>query len=190
MEAYIAKYGYIGIFIGTFLEGETTVLLGGIFSKLGYMNIEKVILWAFLGTFAGDLTFFSIGRMFGKNIIEKYEFLRNRVPLANKIIKKYGYFIIFIIRFLVGIRAIILLLLGCTNIKLSKFVFLNMLNSVLWSILVTTIGYVFGKVVFVFVSDIKQYEEYIIPAVLIGVIVLIMIYRHIVKEKEKSYGDQ
>jgi len=35
MEAYIAKYVYIGVFVGTFLEGETTVLLGGIFSKLG-----------------------------------------------------------------------------------------------------------------------------------------------------------
>jgi len=190
MEAYIAKYGYIGIFVGTFLEGETTVLLGGIFSKLGYMNIEKVILWAFLGTFAGDCTFFSIGRIFGKNIIEKYEFLRSKVPLANKIIKKYGHFIIFMIRFLVGIRAIILLLLGCTNIKLSRFLLFNMINSILWSILVTSIGYVFGKVVYVFVSDIKKYEEFIIPAVLIGVMILIMAYRHIVKEREKSYGDQ
>jgi membrane protein DedA with SNARE-associated domain len=190
MEAYIAKYGYIGIFVGTFLEGETTVLLGGIFSKLGYMNIEKVILWAFLGTFAGDCTFFSIGRIFGKNVIEKYEFLRSRVPLANKIIKKYGHFIIFIIRFLVGIRAIILLLLGCTNIKLGRFLLFNMINSILWSILVTSVGYVFGKVVYVFVSDIKKYEEFIIPAVLIGVIILITVYRHIVKEREKSYGDK
>lgn len=189
MEAYIAKYGYIGIFAGTFFEGETTVLLGGIFSKLGYMNIEKVILWAFLGTFAGDCTFFSIGRIFGKNIIERYEFLRSKVPLANKIMKKYGNFIIFIIRFLVGIRAIILLLMGCTNIKLSKFILFNVINSALWSILVSLTGYIFGKVVYVFVSDIRKYEEYTIPAILIGVTILIMIYRHIVKEREKSYGD-
>ncbi len=189
MEAYIAKYGYIGIFAGTFFEGETTVLLGGIFSKLGYMNIEKVILWAFLGTFAGDCTFFSIGRIFGKNIIERYEFLRSKVPLANKIMKKYGNFIIFIIRFLVGIRAIILLLMGCTNIKLSKFILFNLINSALWSILVSLTGYIFGKVVYVFVSDIRKYEEYTIPAILIGVTILIMIYRRIVKEREKSYGD-
>jgi len=189
MEAYIAEYGYIGIFAGTFFEGETTVLLGGIFSKLGYMNIEKVILWAFLGTFAGDCTFFSIGRIFGKNIIERYEFLRSKVPLANKIMKKYGNFIIFIIRFLVGIRAIILLLMGCTNIKLSKFILFNLINSALWSILVSLTGYIFGKVVYVFVSDIRKYEEYTIPAILIGVTILIMIYRHIVKEREKSYGD-
>jgi len=81
------------------------------------------------------------------------------------------------------------LMLGCTNIKLSKFLLFNMVNSALWSILVSVTGYVFGKVVYVFVNDIKKYEGYIVPAVLIGVTVLIIIYRHIVKEKEKSYGD-
>ena len=66
MEAYVAKYGYIGIFIGTFVEGETTVLLGGIFSRLQYMDLNRVILWAFLGTFVGDCTFFSLGRLLRK----------------------------------------------------------------------------------------------------------------------------
>jgi membrane protein DedA with SNARE-associated domain len=190
MEAYIAKYGYIGIFVGTFIEGETTVLLGGIFSKLGFMSINKVMLWAFLGTFIGDCTFFSLGRIFGKNLIERYEFLSNKAILANRIIKKYGNFIIFMIRFLVGIRAIVLLLLGCTNIRLGKFVLFNAMNSVLWSILVTLIGYMFGKVVYVFVTDITQYQNYIIPVILGAVVMLILIYRHIVQEKERSYGDE
>ncbi|MCX5813210.1 MAG: DedA family protein [Proteobacteria bacterium] len=191
METYIAKYGYIGIFIGTFLEGETTVLLGGIFSKLGYMTINKVVLWAFLGTFIGDCTFFGLGRVFGRNYIEKYEFLRSKIPLANKIIKKHGNFIIFFIRFLVGIRAIILLLLGCTNIRLGKFMLFNAINSILWSIAVTLTGYIFGNVVYVFVKDIKKYENYIVPVILAAVTILILIYRHIVQARErKSYGNE
>ncbi len=191
VESYIAKYGYIGVFIGTFLEGETTVLLGGIFSKLGYMSIWTVMLYACAGTFAGDCTFFAIGRFFGKNIIERFEFIRKKVPLANKVICKYGNFIIFIIRFLVGIRAVILILLGCTNLKMSKFLTFSILNSIAWSILISFIGFAFGKVVLVFVSDIKKYESIIVPAVLALVVALILIYRHIMKEKEKkAYGDE
>jgi membrane protein DedA with SNARE-associated domain len=190
MEAYIAKYGYIGIFVGTFFEGETTVLIGGIFSKLKYMDVNRVILWAFLGTFIGDCTFFTLGRLCGRGIIERYEFLRSKVPLANKIIKKHGNFIIFMIRFLVGIRAIILVLLGCTNIGLTKFVLFNAANSILWSIIITLIGYLFGNVVYVFVSDINKYQNYIIPVTLVAVTILILIYRRIIREKEKSYGDE
>lgn len=190
MEAYIAKYGYIGIFIGTFLEGETTVLIGGIFSSLGFMNLNEVILWAFLGTFVGDCTFFGLGRIFGRNLIERYEFLRNKVPLANKIITKHGNFLIFIIRFLAGIRAIILLLLGCTNLRLSKFILFNAINSILWSIIIALIGYLFGNVIYVFVSDIKKYENYIIPVILVAATILILIYRRIMHERRKPYGNE
>jgi membrane protein DedA with SNARE-associated domain len=191
VEAYIAKYGYIGIFIGTFLEGETTVLLGGIFSKLGYMSVWVVMLYAFAGTFAGDCTFFAIGRFFGKNIVERFAFIRSKVPLANNVIRKNGNFIIFSIRFLVGIRAVILILLGCTNLKMGKFLTFSVLKSIAWSILISIIGFAFGEVVLVFVSDIKKYESIIVPVVLVLVAMLILIYRHIVKEKEKkAYGNE
>jgi membrane protein DedA with SNARE-associated domain len=190
MEAYIAKYGYIGIFVGTFLEGETTVLLGGIFSRLQYMELDRVILWAFLGTFVGDCTFFSLGRFYGRNVIERYEFLRNKVPLANRIIRKHGNLIIFMIRFLVGIRALILVLLGCTDIRLTRFMVFNAVNSILWSVLITFIGYLFGNVAYVFVSDMNRYQNYIIPITLVVVTILIVVYRHIMQEKEKSYGDE
>ena len=191
MESYIAQYGYIGIFIGTFLEGETTVLLGGIFSKLGYMSVWMVMLWAFAGTFAGDCTFFVIGRVFGKKIVEQFSFIRNKVPLANRIIRKKGNFIIFVIRFLVGVRAAILILLGCTNLKMGKFVTYSVLNSIAWSILVSIIGFAFGNVILVFVSDIKKYESIIVPVVLALVILCILVYRYIMNKKEKeAYGDE
>jgi len=191
MEAYIAKYGYIGIFAGTFLEGETTVLLGGIFSRLGYMNICMVMFYAFAGTLVGDCTFFSIGRCFGRTLIDRFEFIKNKVPLANRIIKHYGNFIIFIIRFLVGIRAVVLILLGCTNMKVGRFLLFSFLNSLCWSILVGLIGYLFGRVVFVFVDDIKQYETVIVPVVLGLVVLFILTYRYVVNKKEReTYGDQ
>ena len=176
--------------IGTFLEGETTVLLGGIFSKLGYLHLWLVMIYAFAGTIIGDCTFFIIGRFFGKRIIEKFDFIHRRVPLANKVIKKYGNFIVFVIRFLVGIRAVVLILLGCTNIRKTKFFIYSIVNSIVWSIVIAIVGYLFGEVVFAFVDDIKAYEKIIVPAVLVLVAVMIFVYRRIVREKErKVYGD-
>jgi membrane protein DedA with SNARE-associated domain len=190
MEAYIAKFGYVAILIGTFLEGETTVLLGGIFSKLGYMKLENVMLWAFIGTIAGDGTFFLLGKLLKRNMIERFEGLKNKVPLANRIIKKYGNHIIFLVRFFVGVRGIILSLLGCTDIKKRTFFLYSALSSALWSVVVSLIGYTFGKVVYIFVSDIKEYEKFIVPSVLAAVFIIILVYRHIMKAKEeKSYGD-
>ncbi|NMC94006.1 MAG: DedA family protein [Syntrophorhabdus sp.] len=190
MEEYIARYGYIAIVIGTFFEGETTVLLGGIFSKLHYMKLDYVMVWAFLGTFAGDCTFFLLGRVFGRNIIDRYDFLRSKLPLANGIMRRYGYFIIFLVRFFVGVRGVILLLLGCTDIKKRIFFLYSASSSALWSIVASAIGYLFANIVYIFVHDIKKYEMFLVPAVTVIVVMLIFVYRHIVKEKEKTYGNQ
>jgi len=190
MEEYIARYGYIAIVIGTFFEGETTVLLGGIFSKLRYMELDHVMAWAFLGTFAGDCTFFFLGKVFGRNIIHRYEFLRSKIPLANGIMKRYGNFIIFLVRFFVGVRGIILLLLGCTDIRRRTFFLYSTISAGLWSIVVSSIGYLFANVVYIFVQDIRKYEVYIVPAIIAIVAIFIVIYRHIVKEREKTYGNQ
>jgi len=190
MEEYITRYGYIAIVIGTFFEGETTVLLGGIFAKLRYMKLDYVMAWAFLGTFAGDCTFFFLGKVFGRNIIDRYEFLRSKIPLANGIMRRYGNFIIFLVRFFVGVRGIILLLLGCTDIKKRTFFLYSTISSALWSIVVSAIGFLFANIVYIFVHDIEKYEMFIVPAVIIVVILFIFVYRHIVKEREKTYGNQ
>jgi len=189
LETFIGQYGYIGIFIGSFVEGETTVLIGGILSKLGYLDLETVVLYAFMGTLAGDCTFFYMGRLFGKKQIVRYRFLTSRVAVADRIIEKYGKIIIVAVRFLVGIRTVILLLLGCTNITNTRFFLYSLLNSILWSIVVAFVGYACGNVVYVFVKDIKAYEKIIIPAIVAGVMIVIIVYRHIMKQKEKVYGD-
>ena len=191
MDDYLAQYGYIAIVVGTFFEGETTVLLGGIFSRLQYMELHRVMLWAFMGTILGDYTFFFLGKSLGRNVIDKFDFLRSRIPLANKIILRYGNFILFLIRFFVGVRGIILLLLGCTDIKKRTFFLYSTLSALLWSVAVSLIGFLFGEVVYIFAHDIRKYELYIIPAVLTAVAALILTYRHIMKEREeKSYGNE
>jgi len=191
VDDYLAQYGYIAIIMGTFVEGETTVLLGGIFSKLNYMELHRVMLWAFAGTMLGDCTFFFLGKSVGRNVIEKFEFLRSKIPLANRIIKRYGNFILFLVRFFVGIRGIILILLGCTDIRKRTFFLYSTLSALIWSVAVSLVGFLFGEVVYIFAHDVKKYEIYVIPAVLTGAVALILIYRHIMKTKEeKSYGDE
>lgn len=191
VEGYIAKYGYIGIFLGTVLEGETTVLLGGIFSRLGYMSLCTVMIYAFAGTLLGDCFFFSVGRFLGKGFIERFDFIRSKIPLANRVIKRYGNLIIFVIRFLVGIRAVVLILLGCTNLKTSKFITFSVLNSFVWTIAISFLGYMFGKFVFVFVEDIRRHEPIIVTVILACVVFFVFIYHYVVKKKEtETYGDK
>jgi membrane protein DedA with SNARE-associated domain len=187
----IARLGYIGVMIGTFLEGETTILLAGIFAKFGYLDLKRVMFFSFLGTFAGDCSFFFLGKWFGKSVIERYAFLRGRATLANNIIHQYRHLILFMMRFLAGFRSIILLLLGCANVGSTRFLLVDFVSSAVWSVLVSLVGFTFANVVYIFVNDIKGYEKIVIPLVVVLAVAAIFLYRHFIKEKEEEefHGD-
>ena len=73
LEELVANYGYTAVAIGTFLEAETILLLGGFAAHRGLLELPWVIVCAFLGSFVGDQAFFYIGRMNGeKNVRDAF----------------------------------------------------------------------------------------------------------------------
>ena len=45
-ELLLQKFGYLAVFVGTFLEGETILVMAGFFAERGYLQIPLVILVA------------------------------------------------------------------------------------------------------------------------------------------------
>lgn len=191
MEEWIAHYGYLGILLGCFFEGETTILLGAIFAKFGYLSLGQVMVCSFLGTFLGDCAFFLLGRYFGRSFLERFKPLKKRTDLARRIVHGYGNLIVAVMRLLAGFRAAILVLLGCSHFGGLHFLILDCLATAGWAVLVSLLGYSFANVVYIFVSDVKGYERLIVPVLVMVAVLIILLYRHVVKEKEEEefYGD-
>ena len=42
LEQILATYGYPALLIGTFLEGETILVLGGFLAHAGYLQINEL----------------------------------------------------------------------------------------------------------------------------------------------------
>lgn len=191
MEQWITRYGYFGVLLGCFMEGETTILIGAIFAKLGFLSLSQVILCSFLGTFMGDCTFFFLGRYFGRSFLQRFKLLGKKTDLAHRIIHRYGNLIVAVMRLLAGFRAAILVLLGCSHFGGLRFLTLDFLATAAWAVGVSLIGYSFANVVYIFVTDVRDYEGMIVPAVVVIAIFMILFYKHMVKEKEEEefYGD-
>src|ERR1041384_3591968 len=54
MDDLIGQIGYVAILIGTFLEGESVLALGGVAAAYGYLTFWKVIAVGATGAFLGD----------------------------------------------------------------------------------------------------------------------------------------
>lgn len=191
MEDWIARYGYLGILLGSCIEGETTILIGAIFAKFGYLSLGQVMVCSFLGTYLGDCTFFFLGRYFGRSLVDRFRLLGRRTDLAHRIIGRYGNLIVAVMRLLAGFRAAILVLLGCSRFGGFRFLALDFLATAAWAVLVCLLGYSFANVAHILISDVKGYERIIVPIVIVAVVFIILLYRRAVKEKEEEefYGD-
>ena len=51
----------MAVILGTFLEGETILVLAGLAAHQGYLSLSGIILAAFAGSLCGDQLFFFWG---------------------------------------------------------------------------------------------------------------------------------
>ncbi|MBY0540431.1 MAG: DedA family protein, partial [Campylobacterales bacterium] len=108
----LRKYGYIILFAWGMLEGEAGLIMAGLLAHTGDMNLYIAIFVAGLGGFAGDQVYFYIGRFNKDYVYKKFRGQRRKFAFAHLLLKKHGWPIIFIQRYMYGMRTIIPISIG------------------------------------------------------------------------------
>ena len=166
LESLIDAYGYVAIFIGTFLEGETILVLGGIAAKLGYLELPWVIVCAFAGTLLGDQLFFFLGRYRGQTLLEKRPVWQRRANKVHRLLERRRVIVIVSFRFLYGLRSVTPFVIGMSRIPVFEFVILNVIGAALWAVVIGTLAYAFGHGLDLILGDIRRYELELLATVL------------------------
>lgn len=165
LSEMIAKYGYLAVFVGTFFEGETILVLGGFAAHRGYLELPYVMLAAFVGTFLGDQLYYFIGRRWGVRLLEKRPRWRERSAKAMALLHKYDVIFILSFRFIYGVRSVSPFVIGMSGISPMRFMPLNLIAAFIWAIAVGLLGYLFGEVFQRYMAEIKQYEFYVLGGI-------------------------
>jgi membrane protein DedA with SNARE-associated domain len=186
-ESVVTQFGYPAIFIGTFLEGETILIIGGFIASQGYLNIFFVITAAFLGSLFGDQLYFFLGRYKGLAILKRYKAWEGRIARFQSLLDRYGTLIIFGFRFMYGLRTISPFAIGLCKISVKKFLFLNMISAAVWAIALGVSGYYFGRVMESVINNVKRYELVFIAG-LFMISVILFIIKRVRNRKRDSDG--
>lgn len=167
VQYLIDTYGYAAILIGTFLEGETILVLGGIAAKLGYLKLPWVILCAFVGSLFGDQLLFFLGRYKGPRILVRLPTWQKRTDKVLLLMEKRRMLIILGFRFFYGMRTVTPFVLGMSRVPVTEFVLFNTISAGVWATLFGILGYVFGHGLELVLGDIRRYEIEILGGMVI-----------------------
>jgi len=185
LEELITTYGYATVGIGSFLEGETVLVLGGFAAHRGYLELPWVIVSAFLGSLFGDQLYYFIGRVKGKSLLEKRPQWKAKSEKVFSLLHKHQILLILGFRFLYGLRTVTPFVIGASKIKPARFIILNILGAAIWAVIVGTMGYLFGYTLEIFIDNVKKYEL-LVFAGLAGIGIIIWLLRFIKKSSDRK----
>ena len=136
LEAFFTQYGYTAVFLvllacgfGVPIPEDITLVTGGVISGLGYANLYVMYAVGMAGVLVGDGLMFTAGRVYGDKILRFKPIARVMTPKRYTQVQekfdKYGNWVLFVARFLPGLRTPIYITAGISR-KVSFWQFLLM----------------------------------------------------------------
>ena len=168
----LKEYGYIILFIWSVMEGETGLVMAGILSHTGDMNLWLAILVAALGGFVGDQIYFYLGRINKKWVLNELKAHRRKFAKARLLLRKYGAWVIFLQRFIYGMRTIIPMAIGVSGYDPKKYAIINLISAFIWASLTIIPAYYFGEELLALLKWVKEhwYFAVIFVAIMWGIL--------------------
>ena len=156
----LLTHGYLVIFLGAALDnfglpssGDIVLFAGGFFANNGQAALPLVMLSGFAGALVSDNSVYWIGRVGGRPLISRIlkirllHFLINEKSLdkVERYFESHGGKTVFVGRFGPGLRSMTPLFAGVTRMKYYRFVPYNVAAGLVWAVVYSLIGYVFGQ---------------------------------------------
>ena len=184
----IQALGYPGIVLLMALESmiapvpsELVMPFAGFLAGQGKMSFLLVIVFSSLGSLAGSLISYYLGKQGGYAIVKqfgKYLLLdETDLQKTQQWFEKKGEKTIFISRFIPVVRHLISIPAGVGRMNLKKFCLYTVLGATIWNSFLAYVGFVLGQRW----EMVRQYTEPLSLAVAIVLLIVVaaMIYRHV-----------
>jgi membrane protein DedA with SNARE-associated domain len=121
-------------------------LFAGYAAHSGALNVGTLIVVCWLGSFAGDVVRFWIGRRFGTRWLGSFPRLERAIQMAVQLASRHHVWMILLHRYPHGIRGVAGFAYGMSPLPWSTFLVLNFVAAGLWACAVVSAGYAFGQV--------------------------------------------
>ena len=172
----VAEYGYPAAFVGAVFEGETVLVLAGLFAHRGVLHLPLLIALGALGGAVGDIAYFTIGRRYGPTLLERFPKFAPAAERVHALIERFPELAIFGIRFLYGLRTVGPAVIGASAVSWPRFLLLNALGALVWSACWIGAGYVLGEAAHRLLGHVMHIgREFFIASAVVALVVTIVL---------------
>ncbi|MND29455.1 Inner membrane protein YohD [compost metagenome] len=176
LEHLISQYGVLAVFLGAAFEGETAVFLGGVFAHRHFMSWWEAATAAAIGSFAADQAWFFAGRYANRLALVQRFLKTDAAQKVSQLLEAHPTGFILAFRFIYGMRTVSPIAIGLSSVPALRFVILNFIAAVVWAVMITAIGYLFGNAVEMLFGRLRLHLHMLIAIAAIAVILAALAY--------------
>ncbi|MBL0163342.1 MAG: DedA family protein [Xanthomonadales bacterium] len=187
LVSVFTQNGYVAVFIVLMICGfglpipeDISLVAGGVIAGLGYANVHVMAAVGIVGILAGDVLMFVLGRHYGERALRlrwvAYLLTPKRYALVQAKFSRFGNRLMFIARFLPGLRSPIYLTAGMTRrVSFFQFFFLDAFAALISAPIWVYLGY-YGAQNHEWLLKWLDRGKFIVMAVAAVILVVIVIY--------------
>jgi membrane protein DedA with SNARE-associated domain len=159
--------------IGLPFPEDTTLILSGFLISQGITKLLPTLFVVYSGLLMTDFFLYLAGRKYGRLIVEHKRFHKiisvERLSKLEEKFKRWGIFVVFFGRHLLGVRAQIFLAAGVMRMPTIRFLMADAASAIITITLMVGIGYLGGNSIETLKKDITRVEH-------IAVLIIIMLF--------------
>lgn len=172
LNELIGQYGLYAVFILVMLEGDITLLIGGVLAHSGYFgnySFLRVLVWGTLGGCASDNLAYLGGRGFREGV-KKFRFYRAAKPRLERLTTKFGVLSIFLSKYIYGLRWAACVFYGVGRMPYLRFLIVSFFSCFLWVFILAGAGYFFSGAVMGLIGDFQRLGKVLLVIVVLGIV--------------------
>jgi membrane protein DedA with SNARE-associated domain len=175
-ESFVAHYGLVALFLLATVEGDVSLIVGGVMAHLGVMPLVGVMIAGGLGNLTGDIVWFWVGRRHSARI-RASKFYRAVGPRIERLTRRLGSWQLLVSRIIYGTRNASMLFWGQAGLAPLRFVLIDALGCALASAGFALLGYLVGHGTAALTGEVKRIEQWLLGAVVAGGVIVWVVTR-------------
>lgn len=177
MLSNLVTYGYIGLFLYSLGGGFVALMAAAVLASQGKMDLGIVMVVAFIANFVGDTLLFYMARYHKIDMMNYLRKHRRKLALSHILMKRHGFWVIYMQKFVYGIKTLIPMAIGITKYPFGKFTINNFFATIVWTFVIGFGSYLAGNVLMSGYEIIAD-RPYLAPIILVTIAGAIWYYMH------------
>lgn len=178
----LTTYGYIILFFYSLGGGFFALAAAGVLASIGKMDLATSIAVAFVANFIGDQALLLFTRANRHQMMAYLRKHRRKLAYSHLLMKRYGTWVIFLQKYIYGVKTLVPIAIGLTRYDAMKFGILNFLAAALWAVTIGSVSYLGGKTVLTLLDRAKE-NPWVLP--LVGGVIIVAIALFIARAVRK-----